>query len=118
MADLVLSSRVRHVVVSYNEEGLLSRDELGGILALFSGRGSFDFEENLREVSYRRFRSDSDRTDGSAGGRRRYKVIEGRARNEIAEWLLFASREPQSRGGAARGARRKRAAQVAASGAS
>ena len=92
MADLILSSRARSVVVSYNEEGLLSREQLGGILALFGGVPSYDFKQNMRQVLYRRFRSDSDRPKGHPGGRRNYKVIEGKKRDQISEWLLFAAR--------------------------
>jgi adenine-specific DNA methylase len=100
MADLILSSRARHVLVSYNEEGLLSREQLGHILALFADTASFDFESNMRQVLYRRFRSDSDRPAGESVRRRQYKVIEGKARDEISEWLLFAScPHRQSRGG-------------------
>ncbi len=99
MTDLILASRVKHVMISYNEEGLLSKEELGVILARFSGRRTFSFEKWMREVPYRRFRSDADR-DGGPGGKRRYKVLDGKGRNEICEWLLFASRAPRrSRGG-------------------
>ncbi|MAG93721.1 MAG: hypothetical protein CMJ48_08240 [Planctomycetaceae bacterium] len=92
MTDLILSSRARCVVVSYNEEGLLSRDQLGGILALFGGVPSYDFRKNMRQVLYQRFRSDSDRPKGHPSGARNYKVIEGKKRNQISEWLLFAAR--------------------------
>ena len=92
MTDLILSSKVKHVVVSYNEEGLLTREELGSILSRFSGRRSFDFEKNMRAVLYRRFRSDADRDPISGKGTRQYKVLDGKGRDEISEWLLFASR--------------------------
>jgi adenine-specific DNA-methyltransferase len=92
MTDLILASRADHVLVSYNEEGLLSRDELGAILSRFSGSRSFDFKNGMRTVLYRRFRSDSDRPQGGEGGKRRYKVLDGKDRDEICEWLLFASR--------------------------
>ena len=92
MTDLILGSRVRHVLVSYNEEGLLTREELGTILCRFSGQRSFDFDENMRAVNYRRFCSDSDRLVGAEKGKRQYRVLEGKTRGEISEWLLFASR--------------------------
>ena len=92
MTDLILGSRVQHVLVSYNEEGLLTREELGAILCRFSGQRSFDFDENMRAVSYRRFCSDSDRSVGAEKGKRQYRVLEGKTRGEISEWLLFASR--------------------------
>lgn len=93
MTDLILSCRARHVVVSYNEEGLLTREELGAILSRFSGKRSFDYETGMRTILYRRFRSDTDRP--AAEGRRpkrRYRILEGRRRDEIAEWLLYAAR--------------------------
>lgn len=98
MTDLILSCRARHVVVSYNEEGLLTREELGAILSRFSGKRSFDYETGMRTVLYRRFRSDADRP--AAEGRRPkrlYKILEGRRRDEIAEWLLYAVRPRSSR---------------------
>lgn len=95
MTDLILSSDVEHVMISYNEEGLLSREELGAILARFSGRRTFNFDKQMREVLYRRFRSDADREDGT-GGKRQYKVLEGKGKDELCEWLLFASRIPRT----------------------
>ncbi len=106
MRDLILNARVDHVLVSYNEEGILTREELGGILARFSGKRSFDYGTGLRSINYRRFCSDSDRPEGGARGRRVYKVIEGKGRGEISEWLLYASRTKSS----ARPRRRKAAA--------
>ena len=97
MSDLILSSRATHVLVSYNEEGLLSREELGTILARFAGERAYNFDEQMREVQYRRFRSDADRSDNSEGAKRSYKVLDGRDRDKINEWLLFASRAPRRR---------------------
>ena len=115
MTDLILSSRVEHVVLSYNEEGLLTREEIGALLARFSGRRSFDFDRDMRAVLYRRFRSDSDRDHSHAKGKRRYKVLDGKGRNEIAEWLLFASRARSGVGNKAspRGGARGKAAEPA-----
>ena len=93
MTELVLSTRCRHVLISYNEEGLLSREELGGILARFSGQRSYDYDTQMREVLYRRFRSDVDRDGLGDGGKRSYRVIEGKGRDQISEWLLWASRD-------------------------
>jgi hypothetical protein len=90
------------VVVSYNEEGILTREEIAGILARFSGERSFDFASNMQSVLYRRFRSDADRSAGHTRGKREYRVIPGKRRNEIAEWLFFASRGRRSRVRAAR----------------
>ncbi len=92
MRDLILNARVEHVLVSYNEEGILTREELGGILARFSGKRSFDYDAGLRNISYKRFCSDSDRPEGDCTrGRRVYKILEGKGRGETSEWLLLAS---------------------------
>ncbi len=99
MSELVHSARVSHVLVSYSEEGLLSKEEIGAILARFSGATRFDFDSQLREIPYRRFRSDSDRNDvssGAAKGSRAYRVLPGRGRDELCEWLFFASRVQRS----------------------
>ena len=100
MTDLILSSDVQHVMISYNEEGLLSKEELGAILARFSGRRAFDFDRQMREVLYRRFRSDANRMGGT-GAKRQYRVLEGRRKDELCEWLLFASRTRRRSRGAA-----------------
>jgi len=92
MSDLVLSTKAKHVVVSYNEEGLLGRDEIGGILARFSGKKAFDYRRDFRAVVHKRFRSDRDRSSRDRHGRRKYKVLPGRSRDQISEWLFFASR--------------------------
>ena len=93
MLDLVLSTKARSVLVSYNEEGLLTRDEIGVILARFSGSRSYDFDNDFREISYKRFRSDRDREENGDGAGRNYKVLDGRGKDELAEWLFFAARE-------------------------
>jgi adenine-specific DNA-methyltransferase len=92
MADLILSSRAKHVLVSYSEEGILTREELGSILCRFERKRRFDFRRGMRRVPYKRFRSDSDREHGHARGRRQYKVLEGKGRDEISEWLFYACR--------------------------
>lgn len=80
--DLIAGCRAAHVVVSYSEEGLLSRAAIEG--ALRDGLGARDVD--FRPVGYKRFRSDKD------GASRRYKVLPGKARDEVHEWLFFASR--------------------------
>lgn len=92
MRDLILSSRARCIVLSYNEEGLLGLEQIGSILEEFSGTARFDLERNMRRIPYRRFRSDSDRGSGQPRGKRQYRVLDGRERNEIHEWLFFAAR--------------------------
>lgn len=87
---LVQSARAEHIVVSYNEEGILSREAIGEALAEASGAAGFDFVRDFREVSYKRFRSDRD------AAARRYRVLAGRGRDEVAEWLFYA-RKPRAR---------------------
>jgi adenine-specific DNA-methyltransferase len=86
--DLVLSARgrVAAVVVSYNEEGILSLEEISAVLAEFaeSSRG-FDARRDFLEISHKRFRSDTNH-DG-----RRYRVLSGRRRDEVREWLFYAA---------------------------
>ncbi|HZN58820.1 MAG TPA: DNA adenine methylase [Planctomycetota bacterium] len=93
LRDLVLSARVDHVLISYNEEGLLSREEIGSILARFEGRADFDYTRGMRTIIHRRFCSDSDRAAGDEKGKRSYQVLRGRQRGELAEWLFFAERK-------------------------
>ncbi len=92
MSDLILASRARCVVVSYNQEGILSREMIGAILAKFSGIKSFNFKENLLEIEHQRFRSDSDRPPVEGRGGRSYRVLEGKGVNRIGELLFFATR--------------------------
>ena len=93
MLDLVLSTRAANVVISYNEEGLLTRDEIGVILARFTGSRAYDFDSGFREISYKRFRSDRDRRESAGAAGRSYKVLDGRQKDELSEWLFFAARE-------------------------
>jgi adenine-specific DNA-methyltransferase len=97
MTDLILASHAPTVVVSYNEEGLLSREEIGAILARFARKKSFDFERDLLEVDYPRFRSDADRPAADGRGGRSYKVLDGKDPDRLAELLFFASRNSSGR---------------------
>ena len=90
--DLLRKARCRHIVLSYNEEGILSREALGAILADVSGRRRFDFERAFREVRYRRFRSDARDVPVVNGYRRSYKVLKGKKPDEISEWLFYAEK--------------------------
>jgi adenine-specific DNA-methyltransferase len=92
MNDLILSSRVGCVVVSYSEEGLLSREEIGSILARFAGVRSFNFREDLLEIDFQRFRSDSNRAPLNGRGGRSYRTLEGREPGRTEELLFFAAR--------------------------
>ena len=89
---LIQDTRAKHIVVSYNEEGLLGRDRIAATLAAFSGQREFDFDEGFREVVYKRFQSDRDRQGGAGEVPRSYRVVEGKRPGEIGEWLFFASR--------------------------
>jgi hypothetical protein len=79
----VRSARAEHVVVSYSEEGILSRDQIGRALADAAGLEAYDFATGHEEVSHKRFRSDRERAGRS------YRVLEGRQRDEVAEWLFY-----------------------------
>ena len=87
--DLLRGSRCPHVIVSYNEEGILSRETLGRILSEEVTGRPFDFDRHFREVRYRRFRSDALTGDGRG---RRYRTLRGKAPDEVGEWLFYAGR--------------------------
>lgn len=95
--DLVAGARAEHIVVSYSEEGILSREAIGRALAAAAGQASYDFGRDHEEIAYKRFRSDKD------GQGRAYRVLEGRSRDEVREWLFYvrkpraATRRPASR---------------------
>lgn len=83
--DLIAGARARHIIVSYNEEGIIDRDIICGALARYAGKESFDLERDHKAVRYKRFRSDA---DGRGG--RTYKVLEGKHPNQVDEWLFYA----------------------------
>ncbi len=101
--DLVAGARAEHIVVSYSEEGILSREAIGAALAEAAGADRFDYRRDFREVSHKRFRSDQ-----ATGARRQYRVLAGRRRDEVAEWLFYVRKPAGKRGRAA--SRRARAA--------
>ncbi|MEZ0230486.1 MAG: DNA adenine methylase, partial [Planctomycetota bacterium] len=88
--ELLANARAEHILISYNEEGILSRDTLARILA--STCPGFDMNEGLVEVSYKRFRSDKDE-----GARRQYRVLADRKKDEVREWLIHARKKPARR---------------------
>jgi adenine-specific DNA-methyltransferase len=90
--DLVRAARAEHIVVSYSEEGILSREAIGRALAAAAGRRAFDFERDHEEIAYKRFRSDRDRDAG-----RTYRVLDGRGRDEVREWLFYVRKAPTRR---------------------
>lgn len=81
--DLVTSAQAEHIVVSYSEEGILSREQIGEALAAAAGQSSYDYAKDHLEIGYKRFRSDADTES------RTYKHLEGRAKDEVAEWLFY-----------------------------
>jgi len=101
--DLIARSSAATVVVSYSEEGILTRDEIAA--ALRDGLSTLAVRHD--EVSHRRFRSDKD------GARRTYRVLDGRSKDEVKEWLFFARRPEAAK--ARRVARAGRARRIASS---
>jgi adenine-specific DNA-methyltransferase len=95
--DLVKRARAEHVVISYSEEGILSREDIGQALADAAGLKRFDFARDHAEVSHKRFRSDSD-----GAGRRSYRVLQGRRRDEVREWLFYVHKPRVARSGPVR----------------
>ena len=81
--DLLENARAEHIVVSYNEEGILSRDGFERVLS--RACPGFDMGRGLVEVSYKRFRSDKDQA-----ARRSYRVLADRKKDEVREWLIYA----------------------------
>ena len=89
--DLIRSTRCRHIIISYSEEGILSREAIGRILADETGGERFDFRRAFWKVGYRRFRSDA--LPGNGRGRA-YRQLDGRRRDEVHEWLFYARKGP------------------------
>lgn len=85
--DLVHSAQAEHLVISYSEEGILSREDIGSALAEACGQRRYDYARNHTTIDYKRFRSDADKA-------RSYRVLEGRKRDQVHEWLFYA-RKPQ-----------------------
>lgn len=85
--DLVHSAQAEHLVISYSEEGILSREDIGSALAEACGQRRYDYARNHTTIDYKRFRSDADKA-------RSYRVLEGRKRDQVHEWLFYA-RKPR-----------------------
>lgn len=110
--DLLARARVQHVVVSYNEEGILDQETWRDLLAQAAGTrmGNVGFTA----IAHRRFRSDRRQREDSGGHPRSYRVIEGRAADEVHEWLFHvAVRRPAPRTKMPAGPRDLRPHQVA-----
>lgn len=85
--ELLANARAEHILISYNEEGILSRETLARVLAQTCP--GFDMGQGLVEVSHKRFRSDKDE-----GARRQYRVLADRKKDEVREWLIYAHKKP------------------------
>ena len=92
-ASILERTRVPRVVISYNEEGIITRDEFEEILAAYAGVRRSKLGTVLREIPYRRFRSDADGRVASTGAGRQYRELPGRERNEVHEWLFSVARK-------------------------
>jgi adenine-specific DNA-methyltransferase len=107
-AALLAATSIPRVVISYNEEGIIAREEFEDLLAEWAGLPRGRLDGALREIPYRRFRSDADGRVSSTGSERSYRELPGRARNEVHEWLFALERgDPRGRPAAA-GASRSR----------
>ncbi|MEZ6188804.1 MAG: DNA adenine methylase [Planctomycetota bacterium] len=85
--DLVHGAQAEHLVISYSEEGILSREDIGSALAEACGQRRYDYARDHATIDYKRFRSDGDDA-------RSYRVLDGRARDQVHEWLFYA-RKPR-----------------------
>lgn len=94
--DLVRRARAEHVVISYSEEGILTREEIGEALADAAGVERYDYARDHAEISHKRFRSDGEREG------RQYRVLRGRRRDEVREWLFYVHKPRLARSGPAR----------------
>jgi len=92
-ASILERTSIPRVVISYNEEGIISREEFEEMLAAYAGVARSRLGSVLREIPYRRFRSDADGNVSSIGTGRQYREVPGRARDEVHEWLFAVSRE-------------------------
>jgi adenine-specific DNA-methyltransferase len=79
-AEVLEAARFRHILVSYNNEGLLPEDELKALLTAKAAGGKVEFHT----LPYKRFRADSD------GEGRQYKG------DEVREFLFYVA--PRSAG--------------------
>lgn len=84
--DLLLSTSIPRVIVSYSEEGIMGLDQIEDTLAEYAGARA----EFLTRVSHPRFRSDADGRVSRSGAGRQYRQLDGRARDEVHEWLFHA----------------------------
>lgn len=84
LADLLDNAKASHIIVSYSEEGSISCDEIARAMA--DACHGFDPRHDFVAVTRKRFRS------GSTNDSRAYRVLEGRKRDEVAEWLFYGTK--------------------------
>lgn len=92
--ELLRSTTIPRLVISYSEEGIIAREEFDDILAEYVGTASL--KDHLSEVPYRRFRSDADGRTSTTGSNRAYKQLPGRKKDEVREWLFHVSKKAVS----------------------
>lgn len=92
-ATILEATTIPRVVISYNEEGIISREEFEAMLSSYSGVDFTRLKNPLREISHRRFRSDADGNIARTGAGRSYRQLEGRQTDEVHEWLFAVSRQ-------------------------
>ncbi len=95
--SILARTRIPRVVISYNEEGIITRAEFMEMLAEYAGVARAKLRGALEEISYRRFRSDRDGRLARTGAGRRYRVVPGRARDEVREWLFAVAKRKERR---------------------
>lgn len=83
--ELIRNLDVEHVIMSYSEEGIITKEALSKIFALTCN--SFDPERDFKEVSHKRYRSDATKKG------RRYKKLKGRRTNRLKEWIVCGRRK-------------------------
>ena len=93
MARIIERASAGGIVLSYNEEGILTRAEIERMLEQWSISGSDADREPeagqiLREIPYRRFRSDSEGRNSRTGSLRNFHPADGRSEDEVHEWLF------------------------------
>ena len=92
--ELLRATSIPRVIISYNEEGIISRVEFEEMLAEYAGlrRSRLHARDILTPVPYPRFRSDADGRVSRTGAGRSYKKLSGRNRDEVHEWLFHVAR--------------------------
>ncbi|MEE8142221.1 MAG: DNA adenine methylase [Planctomycetota bacterium] len=90
--QLLKATHIPRVIISYNEEGIIQKHEFEEMLAEYAGVPRSRLKNALTEISYRRFRSDSDGRVAHTGAGRSYKHLPGRERDEVREWLFHVQK--------------------------